>query len=471
MAEEDEQRAPVGGAGEGRHPLPVLINVFHRSIEGIRELVALAAPALAEPSELPDVFKVLADRMTPDQRKAVGILLFSWENGTRPDELAEGAGTGEELSLDALVELAREGDVTSAQVQAAVAEHFVTPDEQALLGVVATRWSERRTTPAKLNLLRDSMLVTGVAAYETLLAGVFTHQMYANPGLLDQETPEFSLKQLLEFGSIEDARHHSIERRVDKFMRDAPEKWKKWLADKAGIDIDAMAIDAAVFDELFLRRNIIVHNGGLVSREYIERSGSSPKDVPLGTRLPVSTEYLETALDELTIVGVGIAAAAWAKWFSDELPYVQKQLERTTYALLEAERNRACRQLSKIALELPVAGWSAEAIRVNQWIATKEQEGVDAIRDEVGAWDVTALSGEFTLARDALLDDCDAVFKGLPPLLEQGKVNALFLAEWPLLRSVRTDPRYAELVDAGEAAAAELAPNLDEAEDEDFGLD
>jgi hypothetical protein len=345
-----------------------------------------------------------------------------------------------------LLKKASAGELTNKEVESLVEEHFA---KDIRLFLEFTRlFQSTLFDPHKAELLNSSMLITSVAAFETLLAGVLTQQYECFPGILQRDDLTFSLKDLFRFSSIEEARTFAVEQRVDAMMRDGYEKCEKSLRDSARIELSDACMDHEGLCEIFQRRHILVHNAGRVSRQYLAKVPSSSAE--LGRILSVDADYLSCALDELTVAGVALGVTAWCKWFSTEAETAVGSILPTTYELLNSDRYAACIALCEVGRNLGGGGWTREALLVNAWIARKALADVEAIRDDVEAWDVSALSPLFALARVTLLDDLDAAFSMLPELIKTEIVSLDQLAEWPLFRTLRADPRYEALSAAGD---------------------
>lgn len=330
---------------------------------------------------------------------------------------------------------------------------LASDDKRLLTEFFASMRQPASLDPDKEELLNRAMLTTAVAAFEALIATIVTAQLHLFPGILDASERQFSLSELEQFESIDDAREAAIEARVDTFMRESVEYWEKWFDKYAGFKVGDSALDYDSLREVFERRNIVVHNGGRVSRQYLGRLGID-RAPAVGDPLPVSAEYLERALDELDVIGIGLSAQVWCAWTEEETQEAVDEVNAIAYDLLMADRGSACRAVCNIGLGLGPTGWGAEALRVNAWIAQKRADGQASIRDEVSQWDTSALAPEFLLAKHVLLDENDAAIRLASKLLAaDGEFTVERLETWPLFEGLRNDPRYAELISREERPA------------------
>jgi hypothetical protein len=85
-----------------------------------------------------------------------------------------------------------------------------------------------------------------------------------------------------------------------------------------------------------------------------------------------------------------------------------------------------------------------QVLQVNAWLARKRLEDTSAIRSEVEAWDTSAASVTFRLAKAALLDDFDAAIPLIEKAIGGHEVSVREVFSWPLLAEIRERPEFAD---------------------------
>ena len=173
--------------------------------------------------------------------------------------------------LRAPFELAAAGRLDDEELASLIEQEF--KDEGHLFGEFAQELEGVDHDPDKKLLLNSSMLVTAVAVFEYLLARVLGFQLRAFPNLLDASGRTFTLAELEEIESVEDARQLAVEDRVDAVMRESFADWETWFAKRAGVSFADCCIDRDAVFEVIQRRHLLVHTGGVVSKQYLERLG------------------------------------------------------------------------------------------------------------------------------------------------------------------------------------------------------
>jgi hypothetical protein len=502
QAEVDAPELPAERRRPGGPALRAAIARFHATLEGIRELVELVSPHLDEDGGF---LSRHFDAMTRRQSRAALIWMMWSNNITPPDDLLrrrdepsdDRSDTGEHETDSApetrSVASAGESepsasDPQSIETHAAASDTPLTDtheDDPPLTDAELDEWdqivrdlregqldvetletmlhrefqndgqlfadfaydSERMfVSPDKRDLLNESLLVTAVSAFEVLLGRILSVQFHRFPGLLDASDKRFTLSDLQSFETIDDARNVAIRERVESLMRQSFEDWESWFAHKCKIEVADHCIERDVLHEVIHRRHLVVHTGGVVSSQYLEKV--RVEDGPaLGAHLIVDGEYLERALDELDVAGIALGTVAAISWDPDDAERAVEELQALVYRLLQAGRYAAVKALARSGCSTGAADAETELIlRVNGWIADSELYGPEAIRHEVSAWDVSALEPRFRLASVVLLRELDAAFEMIPRLIEIGQISEADLQHWPLLRPVRDDQRFASLL-------------------------
>lgn len=445
----EEQSKESEQERSARNPLNLLSNHFSARIEGLREVLEVISPHVAV-LDKPEGIATVIDRsgLSDDGKDAVkGLLLPS------SDADAERDGS----------------DVTKAEESASPdktvnrLKHVVRNEPTGLLKVLR-RFNQGAIAP-RTSLLNGSLLTVAVASFESLLAGLYAQHLTIFPAQLKDDEKEFSLGDLAEIGSIDEARRVLIERRADGFMRRGLTDWSRWAKKVLGFSFEDVCLDYSHLNEMFQRRHLVVHSGGVVSRLYIERVKDFNGEKPtLGQQLPVSAAYLQRALDELEVLGYGLAAIAWAKWEPQNADDALSSLNSHIYDMLDSSNFISARKLSEVGSDLPQPGIRRWMIIVNGWIASKKVGDFDDCRSEVEAWDITALAHEFKLARACLLDEVDEAFHLLRAVLKESETKAGEVREWPLLDDLRPDPRFETIFqEAGYNRPSSEGPREDQA--------
>jgi hypothetical protein len=335
-------------------------------------------------------------------------------------------------------------DETTTAIEAAFNDAF--QGDRHLLGTFMESYNQAHAGPDRVSILRNSLLLQAVAGFEVLVASVATRFFVTQPKALESKEKEFSLAELEEFADIDDAIDALIARRVTALMRGDVDEWAKWLLARTKVDIRELALDWSVLVEALQRRHIVIHNGGLVSRQYLTKVPKHlAEGVSVGERVRVDDDYLHQAFDALDVVGSSLICALLCKWSPSDADLAGSLLLRRTYGLLLRKRWQVVAKLADLRLVIPCMASVREALKANGLHARRVLEGREAVRPEAEAWDVSASAGRFQLVRMILLGDLDQALGAIPGLIDKKELSLGELQTWPILADVRSDDRWPTL--------------------------
>lgn len=302
--------------------------------------------------------------------------------------------------------------------------------------------------PSRTTIVHNSFLVMAVSAFEVLISGLVTRYFIAYPGALATGEREFSLDDVGGFKSEEDALDLLLSRRVGDLMAGGLDGWSRWFKDNCKADLPGLAINWDVTQEIFQRRHVVTHSGGLVSSRYLAKV-QLPDGVAaptLGSRLTVDDSYLAIAFDHLDALGTAIGVLAWGSWLPAQRDESAGDLLHRTYQTMLLGRWQVTEKLATLSDRITCSEELRHSIRCNGWLSEAERVGYDSIAVAVENWDVSALSGRFKLVRLVLLQRTDDALAIVPKLLRADEISPGELREWPILRTLREHPNYEALV-------------------------
>lgn len=166
----------------------------------------------------------------------------------------------------------------------------------------------------KNEMLLSNCVIMLTNTFESLVQTVFE-------GILSQENTDLnkkmiSFKELSSLENIKDVKEYLILKEVDSIKRGNVISWIDTL-DKKGINKqinkeDKLKEQYEKLNELFMRRNIIVHNGGVVNNKYL--SSIKTSNLKRGDQISTTVKYLRGNLEVVREVGTYIFVDFWKKY-------------------------------------------------------------------------------------------------------------------------------------------------------------
>jgi hypothetical protein len=309
------------------------------------------------------------------------------------------------------------------------------PEDYWRYGLVWDRIADRAPSS---RLLRNSLLIGAVSDFEVLVSGLVRAFLALRPDIIRMAEQKYSISDLEPFSTLDEFREHCAENMADTLLRSGFDDWMDWFGKRHKIAVQGVTEDADELIEIFQRRHLLVHNGGVVNRFYLSKVGGdgAPK---MGEKLGVCGAYLTKAVDELTVAGIKLSISLVRKLFSGQegQDAISHRLGHITYELLTAGSWSVVDRVNEWELTFVQRQSSRLMATVNRWIAQKRLFGTDHIRAEVEGWDTDTLSGRFRLAKLALLDENEEAYDLTKALSSGGEIARDDWRDWPLLEGLR----------------------------------
>ncbi|MCZ6718086.1 MAG: hypothetical protein O6944_02890 [Gammaproteobacteria bacterium] len=321
----------------------------------------------------------------------------------------------------------------------------------------------KKVTTRKENLYHSS-LISLISAVERFFAELMHTYYDRNPDAVGLKDKLLSLEDLNAIGSIEDARKYIVDGRVESVLRGSFNDWLGFVKQKMNLSASYISDHKEELVEACQRRNLLVHNGGVVNSSYVKNYPKSLGEVPgIGMQLGVSPEYLEDKISRFERCFILIAAELWKKYEHDN-DARGSLLNDIAFNHLERERWKIAESLSYFTVRDKALSESVRLIaQVNFWQSKKWQGMYESVRAEVDSADLSAKEPIYLLAKYVLQEDYEQALQLMPTIIESGKLDIEQVQNWPLFRMLRSE-RENELKDLlVKHAVSNEQPDSDEA--------
>jgi hypothetical protein len=287
-------------------------------------------------------------------------------------------------------------------------------------------------------MLLKCLLTTVVSALEDLVAALISEYFTIRPEALRREEKEFSLADLAQFTSIDEAVKAAVEIRVDQLMRKNLDEWSDWFDRWLKLRFSDLAIDWQKLVEVVERRHTLVHTGGRATKRYVQRVG--PKDIKPGDRLPLTAEYLVRSIDAFAVFGTLLATVTWQRLLEDD-DRAPTRVAAAVYDFMRAGRWEAVEAICDRASNLQMKRDMQLVFQFNGWLAKKRLGRWIEVEREVRACDVSGLSPRYEFVWLVLVEDFDKALERLPKVVKLGRAGGGIspgeLYHWPVLEELR----------------------------------
>lgn len=292
-------------------------------------------------------------------------------------------------------------------------------------------------------LLYQNSLLNLIGIGEWVLCQILRLHFSKFPDAVGVDEKFFSLKNLQEIGSIEDARKCIIDSKIENIMRGSFEDWMKFFKEHVKLSMAYLKDEEKSLKEVFQRRNLLVHNGGVVNAIYVAKVPPALREgLVIGEKIGVNKAYLSNVINLFEKFLILIGSELWKK-LEPENEKRSDLLKKISFDHLVKERWSEAESLSYFMKEDKRTPERDQIIgQINYWQAIKWQGRYDEIRKDVERSDFSAKDELFQIFHLALINKVEEFFIKLPKVMEAEKLEYNDLDKWPIFRDIRTHDKY-----------------------------
>lgn len=292
-------------------------------------------------------------------------------------------------------------------------------------------------------VIQQSFIISLISQYDAFLGKLIQALFIIRPETLNVTEKNISLSQLQTFKTIEDAKDFIIGKETENVMRKSHSDQIEWLEKQYNIEL-RKHLPWQRFIEITERRNLFVHNDGLVSNQYLDtckKNGIAfDKDIKIGKALDVSLDYFKQAYECVLEVGIKLAHLLWRKIYPQGLKDADSNLTDICYDLLVEEKyNLACTILdfATETLKRHANDRSKRVFIVNRAQAYKWAGNSEKAKTIINSIDWSASSDDFNLAKAVILEEYEEANSLVKKIGTNGDISMSNYREWPLFKEYR----------------------------------
>ena len=242
--------------------------------------------------------------------------------------------------------------------------------------------------------------------------------------------------------NIEEIKKNLVLREVDLKMRESYKEWFK-IFKAHGMTCNTFEQDLSTLSEIYARRNIFVHNSGIVNPSYLLAVPDSK--AKLGDKLSVDDSYMKTAFETVyrIIFLMLIESSKLNKKTEDK--YLLN-IFTTLFDFMLRGKYTVCEPAYAVLSKKEVLNTEIKLMsQFDRWICIIAEKGLAEIESEIKAFDVSALSDLFKMAKEILLTEYNTANVLLSKLLTSDEIPSTIIEEWPLFMWYRESEEYKRL--------------------------
>ncbi len=311
-----------------------------------------------------------------------------------------------------------------------------------------------RITVNQAELLYKSSFVMLISYFDYLLSDIMHCYYESYPESISGKDSSITLNELKLCSDIKEAIQVVINKKIDTVLYDNLKRQTDYLRNELKIDIKESIIKWNIINEAIERRNIIVHNNGIINKRYLGNVDLSivskkRKDIKEGGEVSVDENYFKKVFNEVLIAGIILMECCWRKWRKDDIDDADGRLVNAMYYELKKEEWDVAERLGLYSKEKDFEAFNTANrlhLDINYCQPLKWNNKQKELDRELKKFDESTLSPKYIVAICALRSDKDGFYKNIEKAITIDDMQEEHFADWPLFRELRKDDEYWERV-------------------------
>jgi hypothetical protein len=163
---------------------------------------------------------------------------------------------------------------------------------------------QKKVSPEEFNyMVSQDYIKRDIELFEYYLTQMLFRVFVEKPNTL-KSSEKIEIGEVLESKNLNEVVQKIAVKKVNDLSYSGLEGIIDFLNNKLGLGYDKNSISFRKAKELIEVRNIITHNQGLVNSQFVRRAGR--KDIKIGDRFPLSTDYAIEAANRLEEVVINL---------------------------------------------------------------------------------------------------------------------------------------------------------------------
>jgi hypothetical protein len=304
----------------------------------------------------------------------------------------------------------------------------------------------------EVEVLHRSALIMLASYFDCFLSDLISGYYIIHPEGLDKEL-SISASELRSCADIEEALELIVNKKIENISYKGLEDQKAFMKNFLKIDLKENLIDWNLINETIERRNILVHNNGIINNRYLKRVSVSgvqeeSQTIKLGERLIVSDEYFNKVIDEILVASVILMQICWRKWMKDSAKDADRNLLSHFFPMKVLGQYDVLKRLGLFAKEIKVHGdGTRHELDMYYCLAIKEKGESAKLKEELSKFDESTLTPHEMLYVSGLKNDIASFYENLKkPDSVKGMIKTEFLRD-PIFKDFRSNDSYEKMIE------------------------
>lgn len=305
------------------------------------------------------------------------------------------------------------------------------------------------TSLTAVKITSRSLFILMVSKFDVLVSDIIKKLLYSHSDILSEEKP-LTFKEAKEFKTVKDILNYFVEREVDNVMFGSHIVQIEWLEKKLKVDLKKYFPDLVPqFIELTERRNLFVHNDGVINKRYLNNcKGASDfleEGLRNGSELTMRKAYFSDSSDCLREIAIKIIYIISQKLEPQHSEDINEAFNGLCVDFITMERYDLAYKLLDFATITSTSSneISLRLFTINKALAKKMGGDNKTALKIINEKDWSACNNDLKMAVAIIRDDKKETLKLMKGIGKKGQIidENVYKSD-PIFRSLNKDPDF-----------------------------
>lgn len=298
-----------------------------------------------------------------------------------------------------------------------------------------------KISPRNYEILSRSSFLMLNNYFEYLIADLLSYYYNKFKNSLNEKEFKFTLKELNEYDSIEEATKDLIVKEVESLIIEKSfNELLEHFEEKLSISLEKDLIKWDEIIEIRERRHLIVHNSSIVNKKYISRT-KNPFNYQIGDIVHIDKDYFLKSWSQFKLAGQLLIFNCWGNWDKDNVDNAIYEIMIQTFEDLNSKNYDLVCKTCKYSEQIEPKNEDQEdyilRIKVNNAISLKKQNKDNEVKKVLKKIKVGTATPIFKIAHNILSDKHDDLEELFTQAIIVDKLNIDSYLEWPIFDFIR----------------------------------
>lgn len=318
--------------------------------------------------------------------------------------------------------------------------------------------------------LPEIMIIGLISSYDAFLTRLLKVVLNKQEEIFFTSEKSILFSELLKFDTLEDAKRSLIDKEVESVIRSGHHEQFAWMEKRLDVKLREGLKIWLSFIEICERRNLLTHNGGVASKQYI-KNGIDNKynisNINVGDILPVDSAYFSSAVSVIYEIGVKLCYVLWRKFLRQDADKADTIVNDLGFNLIHGQAY----EIAEAILRFGVEGFKGKRVEytlsmmiINLANAIRLQNREDEARNLLDSKDWSASDRLLKIGVAAVRGNVDELVDMMLSIGDTGS-NAEQYRTWPIFRGLQSNVKFIESFEKifGEPLISAASVNLENA--------